>query len=306
MKRLLAHILLFFLYPIGLLPVRCLHALSYVFLYWPLRLTAYRKSVVYINLARSFPEKKYGELRRIARDFYLFLSRIFPETLWLFAASNKKIDRRCTFDNLSELEPLFDRSLIIVMAHYGNWEFLKKFSGPEIQSFSAPCKNNVAVVYKAPRQGFAREVSYLMRRHDPMVLLESQQVPAFMFKHRKERWIYCFIADQSPLPGARYCTRFLNQPTPMITGPESLARTFGCSVAYLAFYETAPARYRCRFTPICANAKETPEHYVTEKFARLLEQDIVNRPACWLWSHRRWKRGPETLRGSDFCMRHQQ
>ena len=30
----------------------------------------YRRDVVMINLARSFPEKKYNELRKIADDFY--------------------------------------------------------------------------------------------------------------------------------------------------------------------------------------------------------------------------------------------
>ena len=37
------------------------------------------------------------------------------------------------------------------------------------------------------------------------------------------------------------------------------------------------------------NAADMPEHALTELYYRLLEKNILENPAIWLWSHNRWK-----------------
>ena len=92
----------------------------------PLR---YRKDVVMINLARSFPEKKYRELEDIAVKFYGHLGRIIAETVW-FAGSyikNRLEDSGiCHYSNLEALSELFDKapSVMLMTSHAGNWEIL--------------------------------------------------------------------------------------------------------------------------------------------------------------------------------------
>ena len=92
----------------------------------PLR---YRKDVVMINLARSFPEKKYRELEDIAVKFYGHLGRIIAETVW-FAGSyikNRLEDSGiCHYSNLEALRELFDKapSVMLMTSHAGNWEIL--------------------------------------------------------------------------------------------------------------------------------------------------------------------------------------
>ncbi|MFT4545839.1 MAG: KDO2-lipid IV(A) lauroyltransferase, partial [Bacteroidia bacterium] len=34
---------------------------------------------------------------------------------------------------------------------------------------------------------------------------------------------------------------------------------------------------------------EQPHGKITEDFTKRLEQDIINQPQYWLWSHKRWK-----------------
>lgn len=43
----------------------------------------YRRDVVMINIARSFPEKKYGELVQMAKNFYRHFGDIVAETFSL-------------------------------------------------------------------------------------------------------------------------------------------------------------------------------------------------------------------------------
>ncbi|MGH2623051.1 MAG: lysophospholipid acyltransferase family protein, partial [Sphingobacterium sp.] len=58
------------LYLISLLPMSFLYALAYFAYFLTYYLVGYRKEVVIQNIARSFPEKRYGEIRAIVKKFY--------------------------------------------------------------------------------------------------------------------------------------------------------------------------------------------------------------------------------------------
>ena len=75
----------------GKLPLR-VHYWFAGFLTWIMRdLMRYRYDVVMINLARSFPEKKYKELVAIAKECYRHLGEIFVEAIWFGASSYKRL-----------------------------------------------------------------------------------------------------------------------------------------------------------------------------------------------------------------------
>ena len=42
----------------------------------------YRRDEILINISRSFPDKKYAEVKQIASDFYEHFGEIFAETWW--------------------------------------------------------------------------------------------------------------------------------------------------------------------------------------------------------------------------------
>jgi KDO2-lipid IV(A) lauroyltransferase len=47
---------------------------------------------------------------------------------------------------------------------------------------------------------------------------------------------------------------------------------------------------------VAENPKTFSWGQITEAHTKLLEKEINNQPANWLWSHKRWKRGvPENL-----------
>ena len=50
----------------------------------------YRRDVVMMNLARSFPEKKYWELKAIAKNFYRHFGNLVAETFWCAGAHDTK------------------------------------------------------------------------------------------------------------------------------------------------------------------------------------------------------------------------
>ena len=50
--------------------------------------------------------------------------------------------------------------------------------------------------------------------------------------------------------------------------------------------------YEVEIIDITGKPIETAPNEITEKHVRLLEETILEEPAYWLWSHRRWKFKP--------------
>ena len=58
------------------------------FLSWVMKnVVRYRYDVVVTNISRSFPDKKYKEIRKITDDFYRHFGEIFAEAIWFSGSS---------------------------------------------------------------------------------------------------------------------------------------------------------------------------------------------------------------------------
>jgi KDO2-lipid IV(A) lauroyltransferase len=182
----------------------------------------------------------------------------------------------------------------MVAGHMGNWEFFATVPYFADQSLLGYQKEYTSIVYKALENYAMDRIFYRSReKHHFGALVESNRIARFMAQHRREPWIYTMIADQSPLPGARYCVEFLHQPTLMMNGPEQLARGMNCAVAYFKVTKERRGRYVITVLPICSHPSELPEGGITAAYAKYLEENIYEQPEIWLWSHKRWKRNVE-------------
>jgi KDO2-lipid IV(A) lauroyltransferase len=47
--------------------------------------------------------------------------------------------------------------------------------------------------------------------------------------------------------------------------------------------------YDLTFIPICDDASQTTPEDLLRKYYDLLQEEINETPANWLWSHKRWK-----------------
>ncbi|MDB0006413.1 hypothetical protein N9E30_00490, partial [Flavobacteriales bacterium] len=90
-----------------------------------LKILGYRKKVVLSNLSNSFPHKSEEEIKNIAHDFYRYFGRLLAESLKLFSINKAVLSKRVSFknDNLIRNYLNENRDVIVVMGHYGNWEW---------------------------------------------------------------------------------------------------------------------------------------------------------------------------------------
>ncbi|MDR1405603.1 MAG: lysophospholipid acyltransferase family protein [Prevotellaceae bacterium] len=287
MSTLCYWLLLAVVYPLACLPGRVLFAFSDVLYFMIYHVFGYRKSVVYTNLARSFPEKNYGEIKDIAKRFYRYFTDLYIETLRTLCFSRAKMDRMVHVANLERLEHYMrqHRSVVMVTAHYGNWEYFLKIS------LHFPLK----VAYKPQSvRAIDRLMTRLRLHYNKSAIIPMQNMARYMLQHKKETYNYLFIADQSPSPQSKCWMRFLNQDTLFFGGAGKLAQALDLPVLYAEMQRTTRGHYRLTFTTVCEHAAQLPEQEITRRCAELMEQSIVREPAFWLWTHKRWKRKRNT------------
>src|SRR5882724_5452134 len=130
------------LYLIASLPFRGLYILSdiFYFLFW---ISGYRKKVVFENLRNSFPEKTEKEIKSLAKSYYRYLCDLTLETLKTMRMTEQEARERCVYHNADWIDKMHEekKSFIIVMGHYGNWEW----AGP---SFTLGSKYQLFVIYR--------------------------------------------------------------------------------------------------------------------------------------------------------------
>lgn len=295
MKKPLYWLLFLIAFLLSLLPLRLLYILSDFISFIYMRVFSYRKSVIYINLSRSFPDMKYGEIRKIAREFQRNLTDIFIEAIWSMSKSAGRINKRVKISEESVKrvnEGLAkERGVLFIMGHQANWELLNAFYYmPEGEGFICS-RNDLVSVYQRQSNGPVDMLMNYIRSRNGIKLVESGQIIRSMIKNRDENKIYFFIADQSPaqLSGEKFAVDFLHQKTWMIKGPEYVARRFDMPTYYLVMKRVERGRYEVDLKTITLSPSQTEEGYVTARYAELLQEGIEADKSGWLWSHRRWK-----------------
>lgn len=272
--------------PVSFLPFPLLYLFSdfvYLILYYVL---SFRKKVVRENLTRSFPEKNLFEIKMIERKFYRHLADIIMESLKLFSISENQLKKRFIKQNPEILNRFYDlgKSVIIVAAHYNNWEM----GGA---SFGFQIKHKTLGIYSPLHNSFFNKKTIKSRSKFGAILVHHNYVLRYMAQYQDQLTATVFGIDQSP-PSTKHVfwNTFLHQDTAWVAGAELLARKFNYPVIYAHFIKVKRGYYETVFELLVENPANTEEGEVTEKYTRYLEQKIIEKPEYWLWSHRRWKR----------------
>ena len=302
MKRLLVNISRGFLFLMSIFPLKFHYFMGDVMAWMLKKVFRYRYSVVLTNVARSFPTSGYGEPRKIADDFYRHLGEIMAETIWFSHSSHKRV-MKSGLVRLTNAEVLVDHlrnrpSVTVLSTHCGNWEILGGIfayldnTGLDHQI----TQEHVRVVYKKLSSSVSDEI-FKRNRVSPLVddktqcVVESSNILRYAIKHKDEKKMYVYPADQSPYRGTgRYFIGdFMNQPTNAMQGSMGVACKLSHAVLYSKMKRVKRGLYEITFIPIIDDASKTTPEILLRKYYDLLEEEIKETPANWLWSHKRWK-----------------
>lgn len=253
--------------------------LIYPLIYYVAR---YRRKLVDKNLRNSFPNLSQAERNALRKRFYHQFADLIVETIWGYGASDAQMREHIQYfgDDALAAACLNEGGAITMLAHLGTWEWVADFGRRHAYQGIQECNvyrrlknkyfNQLMLDIRARRGGECVEKDILLRR--VIQLRESELKPMFGM-----------LSDQKPSPrNAHVWTTFLNQETAFLNGSEVISKKFGypCFYAYIR----SPKRGCYTVTLIPMNGDN-----ITEQYARLLEQNILEQPHLWLWTHNRWK-----------------
>lgn len=282
------YILLSIITAISYIPLGILYVLSDIIYYPFYFVVRYRRKIVRKNLTESFPNKSRQDIIRIERKFYHFLIDTVLESCKLISISPKQIKRRIKFHNIDAANEMLksNKSISLFLGHYGNWEWVASINlwfykeSVSAQIYKKLSNPSVDTIMKRIRERWG---ATCIEMHN------TARYTAGIATDNKPH-VIGFIADQSPRKReAKHFITFLNHKVPVSTGSEKLTKHFNYEAFFLSIKRVKRGYYECELQPLHNNPASLQDFELTRLYYQRLEQEIINHPELYLWTHKRFR-----------------
>jgi len=273
------------LYPLSFMPLWFLYGLSsfiYFLLYYVI---GYRKKVVFNNLKNSFPEQSEKDLKKISKDYYRHFSDILVEGIKNLSISKNELKRRFSIKNPDLVNRYFNKnqSVILTSGHFNNWEWFISIQDVLLHHQA------IGIGMPLSQQSLDKRINKKRSRFG-MIVTHSGEYKSKIESLTKP-YALLILGDQSPGNERNsYWTNFLKQRTCFVFGTEYIANSYKLPVLYYTVNKVKRGYYELEFKIICEHPNTLQYGEITEKYVNFLEMDILQHPAQWIWSHKRWKK----------------
>jgi len=280
----LKYLLLILLWIFSLLPIQILYLISKIIRFIVYDILCYREKVVIDNIQNTFIEKSQTEVIKLKNNFYDYFFELIVEIIKLLSISKDELNKRFTFSNINVIKQALkkNKSVIVVVGHYGNWEWA-------LRSASNLIDTKIIGVYKRINNTIFEWLLLKIRSNTNVLPVEIKSLSRELVNNNEKK-IYAMVADQSPtLEQSNVRINFLNRDTLVYTGVEKISKKYNMPVFYLNIKLTSKGYYESTFEEINSKNINGKKLEITKEFFSKLENQIKSEPRLWLWSHKRWK-----------------
>lgn len=270
----------------------------------------YRRRHVELAMSRA----EIPQPRAVARAMYRQLGVSIVDLLRLSAASAAERAREVRAVELAGA-PQLDRALasgpvIVFASHTGNWELAaaaatrwvaargrealvvaKPLHDRGVDRFVGRLRAGLGVRTIAPR-GAYWEARRALARGDVVIMPIDQAPPtarAYRTSHRVE-----FLGASAYVDRAPPTLLFRSRASALVVAAERIDSPRGTRNVVHVLDTIAPPTSADRARPFIDG--------VVERASRALDRFVRERPASWLWLHRRWKESPRASRSSPLAL----
>ena len=271
---------------ISILPFRLLYIFSDCVCFFVYTIFGYRKKIVRNNIAISLPHLTEKERLNIEKKFYKHLCDMFLEMIKTMTISRKEMEKRFVFKNLDlylELEKK-GKSIALLCAHYASYEWAV--------SMNYHIKFEGYGIYKKLSNTYFDTLAKNIRSKFKAKLITTRETISTIEKNKRNDilGVYGLASDQSPQKSRAYhWNHFMGIEVPVHTGAEMLAKRFDMNVIFLKNKKVKRGYYEATFELMADNPKDEPNFSISDDFLKRVENQILEAPEFYLWTHNRWK-----------------
>jgi Kdo2-lipid IVA lauroyltransferase/acyltransferase len=276
------------------LPMWALYAFAGFLYFLAYYVVRHRQHVIREQLTKVFPAFSEAERDAIHRQFLKNFCDVMVEVLKSVSLSSAQMSSHLRILNLHAARDYLDagQSVMFVTSHLGNWEWL-------LQGVTLQLGYPVDAAYKPLHDAWAERLMRNIRSRFGARLIPAKQLLADFLQRRSIVRAVAINADQAPVStDKRYWTQFLGQETAFYVGAEQIARATRLPILYLVMRRVRRGYYEVELRLLWDGRETLPANAITERYARACERDVLDHPADWLWSYRRW-RLKKPLYGAD-------
>lgn len=271
---------------VWLLPLSALHRIAEG-VAWLIRLLApSRQRVAVDNMQRALGDRcSEKEYRAIAAQVTRNICRTMVELLKLPHLSSAQVKSLMPLEGGEYMRAGLDRGrgVIILTAHYGNWELM----GARLVAEGFP----VTVIARDAPDPFTASVINRSRRSRGMEVLDRESLRA-MLQVLHSNGCLGILPDQHAAGGG-IIIDFLGRPAATAVGVATLALRTGCAVVPVFSCRHPDGSLTARAFPalklVNTGDREADVRANTILCNEVIGQQIREHPEQWLWLHRRWK-----------------
>lgn len=249
-----------------------------------------RRRTTVENLQRGFPQRSSLWHRRTARRCYTNSGIVLLELLSLAWLSEEELEERLWFVNPELFAECAarGRGMLLLSAHYGNWEWLACGAGLVLRRLGVP----VTVLVKRQNNPVVHEWLNRHRTRWGNRVVELEHAAWAIARAVQRREAIALLADQRAGPEGALWLPFFGVEVPVHAFPAALALRFRVPII-LGFPLRQPdGRYRVLLEELPSEeVHDTAEgvRKLTMRYLQRVEAVIRAHPELWLWQHRRWK-----------------
>ena len=275
-----------FLWIISKLPFRLFYWFSdciYILVYY---IIGYRKKIVRNNILIALPHISEEKRLVIEKKFYHHMCDMFLEMIKTMSISSEEMKERFQITNIELLKEYEqkNKSIILLAAHYASWEWLLSIN----ESTSFKCYG----VYKKVNNKYFDAKVRAIRSKFKSILVTTDNTIALINDNEKNgvMSLYGLASDQSPqVHKTFHWQQFMGITVPVHTGAEMLAKRYDLEVVFAKVKKVKRGFYEATFVPIANNPKSIPDYEITDAYLKEVEQQILEAPEFYFWTHKRWK-----------------
>lgn len=247
-----------------------------------------RKKVAYKNIKLAFPEKSENDIKSIIRGTYINVMTMIFEFFFLPQLHGKRLLRLLNPDDLSLIKEKLKqgKGLIIVSAHFGNWE-LTAFGAALLTG------NPFNVIVKEQSNTMVDKRINRIRELRGNKMIEMTTAAREVLYLLRNNKVVAMLGDQSAPKEGSVKVKFFADAVPTFEGAARFALKTGAPIIFGASVRNADGSYRIILKDIdTSKFSEYSEENIrrlTQAHADILAEFINEHPDHWLWFHKRFK-----------------
>jgi len=246
-----------------------------------------RRAVALENLTRAFPERPAPELARVGRDSFRHLGMNFVESCVFYFRPPARLLSRVSIEGLSHFEAAdaLGRGMLLLTAHYGNWELLA--------ASHALARFPLSVVMRPLDSPAFEPILERFRLRSGVELITKRRALTDIVEALRRRRMVGILLDQNASRREGVFVPFFGVPASTSKGMALIALRTGAPVLPVFIRRRPDGRHVVHAGAPVPVPSDGDVVAFTRAFNEAIEAAIRAAPEQWFWLHRRWKTRPE-------------